>query len=53
MVGGWGGRGGISCSARIGEMGAGGVGSSICRYHGIEDKGGDGVDSSKGGGEDF
>lgn len=34
--GGFGGNGGISCSASRGEIGAGGVGVETCRYHGME-----------------
>ncbi len=47
-VGGLGGRGGISCNARSGFIGAGGRGSSSWRYHGT-DSGGDEEDDSGGG----
>ena len=44
MSGGLGGKGGISCNARMGEIGVGGSGSSTCRYHGSGSGGGDEVD---------
>lgn len=50
IAGGFGGRGGISWSARMGDIGEGSAGSSIWRYHGIDPSeegggGGDGDDS--------
>lgn len=44
MSGGLGGKGGISCNARMGEIGVGGSGSSTCRYHGSGSDGDDEVD---------